>query len=65
MKQVETTALPVTHPAYSKGEGDRYVLGYAKTELGARRILNKRGGCVRAMTVHLGHSKGPRVWQPA
>ncbi len=59
-------AIPVTHPALKNSAGERYLLGKARTELGALRILHKSFSSVsRAMVVRLPHNRGPRVWEPA
>ena len=60
---MSTTRLPVTNPALTNSDGERYVLGHATTERGALRILNKRFGTrrvIQASIVRLGHSRGPR-----
>lgn len=60
-----TKALPVTHRGLSRPDGDRYVLGFAKTERGAMRILRRAHGdsrtVVGARVVRLG-SRG--AWEP-
>ncbi len=62
-----TERLPVTHASATRWDGERYTLGFATTELGARRILGRwlRKPVRRAMVVHLGHQRGPIVWEAA
>lgn len=62
-------AIPVTHPTLSGGGNDRYVLGMARTELGALRILHKapvpQTFCkVRQRLLSVGGKSHP-VWEPA
>ena len=60
-----TPAYSVTHPAIKSSTGDRYVLGLAKTAIGAVRCLRRVDRNVRAaMLVRLHHSAGPLVWEP-
>jgi hypothetical protein len=62
-----TARLPVTHPQYIRttaepGVHDRYVLGYATSELGALRVLRKLASDIAA--VETAKVRGVEVWQP-
>jgi hypothetical protein len=63
--------IPVTRPDLHKAHdrNDRYLLGRARTERGALRVLNRLSRHSRphkrAFIVRLGHERGLRVWEPA
>ena len=52
----------VTRPDRIAANGDRYVLGYASTELGAKRVIAKSGRRVEHMVVRT--FRGENVWEP-
>jgi hypothetical protein len=62
-------AIAVTHPTLTKGDADRYVLGMARTETDALRILRKapvpQTFCkARQRLLVIGGGHVP-VWEPA
>jgi hypothetical protein len=65
LEDVMTKRLPVTHRAFINSSGERYVLGYATTALGATRLLRKRDSRVKdAVQVRLKNADALRVWEP-
>lgn len=61
MKQSDR--IPVTHPALVDRNGDRRVLGYASTEIGAIRVISKTGRTAAHMLKR--QFRGRLVWEPA
>lgn len=61
--------IPVTHPSLAAGGNDRYVLGMARTETGALRILRKapvpQTFCKARQRLLSVKGKSHPVWEPA